>query len=146
MSGLTLIERLERRTVVMGDCLVWQGKASGKGYGGIRVRQADGGWGWDTVHAAAYKELVGPVPTGMQLDHVKSRGCASRRCWNVHHLEPVTCGENVRRSKADVCPQGHAYDLVLTGGGRGDARGCSACRRESNRQWRARQARDRQEA
>jgi HNH endonuclease len=45
------------------------------------------------AHRAAYIELVGPVPDGLQLDHL----CRNRPCCNPAHLEPVTQDENMKR-------------------------------------------------
>ena len=56
---------------------------------------------WDGTmryaHRVIYTLLVGPIPVGLQLDHVKDRGCQGPPCVNPNHLEPVTPGENVRR-------------------------------------------------
>ena len=49
-----------------------------------------------TVHRAVYEELVGPIPEGLQLDHL----CRNRACYNPAHLEPVTQTENIRRGFA----------------------------------------------
>lgn len=69
-------------------CLIWQGCVGTHGYGQVRdrgvVRRA---------HRVAYEREVGPIPDGMQLDHL----CRVRACVNVEHLEPVTQTENVRR-------------------------------------------------
>jgi hypothetical protein len=37
--------------------------------------------------------FVGPVPEGLELDHL----CRVTTCVRPSHLEPVTTGENVRR-------------------------------------------------
>lgn len=72
-------------------CWLWQrGAHNRKGYGRIRV----GGVKF-MVHRFAYEAMVGPVPDGMQLDHL----CRNTRCVNPGHLEPVTPGENVRRER-----------------------------------------------
>lgn len=47
-----------------------------------------------SVHRAAYEVLVGPIPPGLELDHL----CRTPACYNPAHLEPVTPTENVRRS------------------------------------------------
>lgn len=61
------------------------------------------------AHVWAYEHFVGPIPAGMQVDHVKANGCTNRHCVNYEdHLEPVTPRENVLRrgstkmSDADV--------------------------------------------
>jgi hypothetical protein len=48
------------------------------------------------AHRLVYELLVGPIPDGLVLDHLKSR-CTSRRCVRPDHLEPVTITENTRR-------------------------------------------------
>jgi hypothetical protein len=74
----------------------------------------------------------GPVPTGMQLDHL----CRRRNCCQPQHLEPVTPSENTdrqdhaNRGKA-ACPKGHPYDEGNTyrdPSGRRRCRMCAATR------------------
>jgi hypothetical protein len=79
------------------------------------------------AHRVMYEHLVGPIPDGMQLDHL----CRNRMCVNPDHLEPVTARENTRRATALItaCPSGHAYDdqnTALTPEGR---RYCRECKR-----------------
>lgn len=45
------------------------------------------------AHRFAYELLVGPIPDGLDLDHL----CRNRRCVRPSHLEPVTRSVNVRR-------------------------------------------------
>lgn len=47
-------------------------------------------------HRVAYEALVGPIPDGLQLDHL----CRRTWCVNPAHLEPVTNAENTRRALA----------------------------------------------
>lgn len=46
------------------------------------------------AHRVAYELLVGPIPEGLDLDHL----CSTPRCCNPSHLEPVTRGVNVSRA------------------------------------------------
>lgn len=46
------------------------------------------------AHRAFYEHYVGPIPAGMQIDHL----CGVRPCVNPDHLEPVTQYENLRRA------------------------------------------------
>lgn len=48
------------------------------------------------AHRYAYELLVGPIPEGLDIDHL----CMCRRCVNPAHLEPVTRGENNVRGTA----------------------------------------------
>lgn len=68
-----------------GDCWIWTAARHIKGYGQFwhlgKMSQA---------HRVAYESLVGPIPNGMQLDHV----CHMRCCVNPEHLHPVTSKEN----------------------------------------------------
>jgi hypothetical protein len=88
-------ERFDAKVDFRGpnECWLWTG-ATSKGYGSFRP----GGMATPAVaHRLAYERWVGPIPEGMEIDHVKARGCRSRRCVNPAHLEPVTGLENSRR-------------------------------------------------
>ena len=97
------------------------------------------------AHRWSYQRWVGPIPAGLELDHL----CRNKACVNPAHLEPVTHRENLRRSPIasgarTACPQGHPYDAVNTlrkRGRSGPARVCRTChanaeraRREAKRQ------------
>jgi hypothetical protein len=89
------------------------------------------------AHRVVYEALVGPIPDGLDLDHL----CRVRHCVNPAHLEPVTRAENARRGAAGSlithCPKGHEYNETNTGvhrrHGRGDHRYCKQCNRERMR-------------
>lgn len=72
-----------------GFCWLWKG-ALKDGYGS----QHSEGKTWQ-AHRLIYTLLVGPIPEGLDLDHL----CRVRHCVNPDHLEPVTRAENLRRSK-----------------------------------------------
>jgi hypothetical protein len=119
-------------------CWIWTGSTDGHGYGQFR---ADGTM--VKAYRWAYEDTHGPVPAGLELDHV----CRVRRCVNPDHLEPVTHRENVLRgesitadqAKRTHCPKGHPYsgaNLKIRPNGK---RRCVTCHRESERRRKARQ-------
>jgi hypothetical protein len=83
------------------------------------------------AYRITYETLVGPVPNGLELDHL----CRVRACVNPGHLEPVTHrvntlrGETVaaRNARATHCPAGHPYDEVNTYADRLGRRSCREC-------------------
>lgn len=70
-------------------CWVWARNRHHKGYG-LTGR----GGKTQTAHAWMWEQTHGPVPEGMELDHL----CRVRACCNPSHLEPVTHTENMRRA------------------------------------------------
>lgn len=123
-------------------CWLWFGSTSKLGYGHVSVAGK-----LRPSHRACYEALIGDVPPGLELDHVRDRGCSSRACVNPDHLEPVTHQVNCQRSSsgdvaasrmlaASHCPKGHPYDgdnLYLDPRGH---RQCRECRREAKKSYR----------
>lgn len=70
-------------------CWLWPWSVYGSGYGRFRAAGATG-----PVHRLVYERLVGPVPDGLELDHL----CRVRLCANPTHLEAVTRQENIIRA------------------------------------------------
>lgn len=70
-------------------CWVWQRVRDRHGYG--RTHRESGKTA--LAHRVYYERLVGPIPDGLQLDHL----CRNHACVNPEHLEPVTNRENVIR-------------------------------------------------
>jgi hypothetical protein len=103
-------------------CWLWTGGTSGNGYGKFAVRRVS-----FRAHRLAWEEANGPIPDGLQLDHL----CRVKLCVRPSHLEPVTGTVNIRRAFGDTCRLGHPYVQNKR------RRRCQVCSRERNRQGRA---------
>jgi hypothetical protein len=111
-------------------CWMWQG-ARARGYGVISIGGKNKG-----AHRVSYEMLVGPVPDGLQLDHL----CREHACINPLHLEPVTASENKQRdcnqnTRKTHCDSGHPFDAENTYHDSRGWRGCRACRCEGVRRY-----------
>jgi hypothetical protein len=113
----------------LGPCWLWQGAPDSYGYGQMRI---DGRL--VKAHRFAYELLVGPIPEGLEPDHL----CRVHHCVHApEHLEPVTHAENMRRgfwSAKTACPQGHEYSPDNTFTYRG-MRYCRECKRHRDRHY-----------
>jgi hypothetical protein len=104
----------------MSECIEWTGSIDRWGYGKIWYQNKR-----TVAHRAAYLEEVGPIPKGLELDHL----CRNRACVNTAHLEPVTHVENMRRSAESRthCKRGHEYTEENTYRWSPTKRQCRAC-------------------
>jgi hypothetical protein len=129
---------LSRTTVTEKGCWLWNGSPNRSGYGQIKV---DGRW--PVVHKIVYEAFVGPVPEGMQLDHLchdprrctLASECPHRRCVRPSHMLPATPRENTLRSNAVTavnaarthCVNGHEFTEANTYVRPTGGRMCRAC-------------------
>jgi HNH endonuclease len=87
------LEKVQREP---DGCWTWLGTLSGSGrsralaYGYVRRHGR-----MQPAHRAYWEVLHGPVPDGLELDHL----CRNRHCVNPDHLEPVTRLENIARGE-----------------------------------------------
>ena len=107
-------------------CWIWTRSLVTKGYAAF----------WDgqmvTGHRWSYEHFIGPVPQGLQLDHL----CRVRACVNPEHLEPVTVAQNVLRgiglsainARKTHCKRGHPFDTANTYIASNGSRCCRPCK------------------
>lgn len=114
-------------------CLLWTGEVSRKGYGRFILDESRTRV---LAHRWAYERERGPIPEGLQLDHL----CRNPPCVNPDHVEPVSVRENVLRgvgltanhARKTHCIHGHEFTPENTysapNHGR-PSRACRTCRR-----------------
>lgn len=137
MKAKPLAERFWAKVEKTDWCWHWTAGVDKDGYGRIWVSQKAR---TRRAHRIAYEMLVGPIPSGLTLDHL----CRNPACVNPDHLEPVTNRENILRGntlqRANAlkreCDSGHPFDEANTYVRPNGARTCRICRREYKRRHR----------
>ena len=106
--------RVEKTAIVpshaphLGPCWLWTGTQS----------EGRGRWKGYRAYQVSYFLERGPVPVGLELDHL----CRTPLCVRPSHLEAVTHRENILRGENQTakqarqthCIRGHAFDLFNT--------------------------------
>ena len=123
----------------LGPCWVWLGEQLKNGYGRVRrySRNAEGQTNF-TAHRVAYELAIGPIPKGLEPDHL----CRVRNCANPAHLELVTHKINCLRgvsfaaqhARQTHCVNGHEFTpentARVTNPKRDAWRKCKTCHRD----------------
>ncbi len=106
-------------------CVIWLGPMYNTGYG--RIKES-------LVHRVSIQRNGQDIPKGMHTDHL----CRNKLCYNIDHLEVVTCRENSLRGikgtlkRKGVCRKGHRSGVYVNSSGRVR---CKVCKQASNKAW-----------
>lgn len=88
-----LSQRFWEKVAKADGCWEWQAASCYKGYGQFFIH----GRSMVRAHRVAYELSVGPIPEGMQIDHV----CLNRICVRPDHLRLATPKQNCENLSAD---------------------------------------------
>ena len=102
MKRTDTMTRFMAKVNKIDECWVWKAGMTRDGYGRFSF---DGQT--QLAHRVAYELWVGPIPAGLEVDHL----CSNPLCVNPDHLEPVVQRENMRRwsEHKTHCKQGHPF-------------------------------------
>lgn len=131
VSGTGIERKILSRCVEQDGCWIWTGALT-YGYGVVR---------WMDRIYRTHRVIYGPVPEGLQLDHL----CRNRACCNPAHLEAVTHKVNSLRgvgapavnAQKTECAAGHPFDEDNTYTDKQGWRYCRKCRARRQREWKA---------
>lgn len=129
-------ELFKRVEIDGAGCWKWTGCLGSNGYGRL---------GPLYVHRLFYELLHGPVPDGLDVEHL----CRNRKCCYPGHLEAVTRKENLRRGLRGLlkvsCAKEHPWNVKNIGqyrsGPRKGKRYCAVCHRERQKERQTRKRR-----
>lgn len=121
----------------LGPCWLWTGAIGSGGYGTLHLDVERGPVG---AHRFSYELHVGPIPDGLQLDHL----CRVKHCVNPLHLEAVTASENTLRAvpfRGPIRPRTHCKKGHPLSGdnvyGHNGKRTCKTCKADRQRAYRS---------
>jgi hypothetical protein len=100
----TTLRRLNAKVCKTGDCWVWTGSLSNKGYGQMHVSGKN-----LLAHRVSFELFHGPIPPGMWVLH----RCDNRRCVNPDHLFLGDCALNMQ----DCAAKGRLHFQKASGRG-----------------------------
>lgn len=137
LRGFPEAERFWSKVEAQGPCLEWAAGRDSNGYGNFQLSETNVSV---PAHVWAYRHLVGPIPEGMELDHL----CRNRGCVDPSHLEPISHRDNILRGNAPAaqnarkthCVRNHEFtpeNTYLAPNGDQFRRVCKTCRRERDR-------------
>lgn len=109
------------------NCWNWIAATDGHGYGKFYANP-----GHAKAHRWSYEHHRGPIPSGLQIDHL----CRNRACVNPDHLDPVTPRVNTMRgfavsalrARQTHCIHGHEFTPRNTILDKRGHRTCRSCR------------------
>jgi hypothetical protein len=131
--------RFREKVDFSGECWEWRGARNSRGYGCLGYQKQP----W-LAHRFAYTIAVGPIPSGLTIDHL----CRNIVCVRPSHLEAVPGRINTLRgfgpsavnARREACIHGHeltGWNLKRRRNGR---RQCRTCHAIVNREYRERKA------
>ena len=115
----------------LGPCWIWTASTTTGNYGQFFIEKVSGKRHMQSAHTFAYEEEYGPVPLGLELDHL----CRVHPCVRPTHLEPVTHRENLlrgispsgRNARKLACAHGHIFTQESTHIRQNGSRQCRIC-------------------